>query len=82
MAGTLYSPKGRQSHSKNPKLPTVKAVYCFDASFILICQTLILGPGKKNGQLLPDSLTPPEFLARGRSLLHAGIEMAEVNAEA
>ena len=34
----LQSPKGMQSHLKNPKLPTVKVVYCFDASSIFICQ--------------------------------------------
>ena len=38
MASALQSPKGMQSHSKNPKLPTVKAVYCFDAASIFICQ--------------------------------------------
>ena len=27
-----------QLHSKNPKLPTVKGVYCFNASSIFICQ--------------------------------------------
>ena len=35
---TLQSPKGMQLHLKNSKLPTVKAVYCFDASSIFICQ--------------------------------------------
>ena len=38
VAGTLNSPKGMQSHSKKPKLPTVNAVYCFDNLCILICQ--------------------------------------------
>ena len=38
ITSTLQSPKGMQSHLKNPKLPTVKAVYCFDASSIFICQ--------------------------------------------
>ena len=38
ITSTLQSPKGMQSHSKNPKLPTVKAVYCFNASSIYICQ--------------------------------------------
>ena len=38
VAGTLQSLKGILSHSKNPRLPTVKAVYCFDTSSILICQ--------------------------------------------
>ena len=72
VAGTSHSPKGMSSHSKNCKLPMVKAVYCLHASSILICQNPILGPGKKNGQLLPDSLTPPEFLAGGRSPSRCG----------
>ena len=38
MASALQSPKGILSHLKNPKLPTVKAVYCFNTSFIFICQ--------------------------------------------
>ena len=38
IAVTLHSPKGIRSHSKNSKLSTVKAVYCLDASSILICQ--------------------------------------------
>ena len=38
MASTLQSPKGVQSHLKNPKLPTVNVVYCFNASSIFICQ--------------------------------------------
>ena len=39
-SGALQSPKGILSHSRNPRLPTVKAVYCFDTSSILICQNL------------------------------------------
>ena len=48
VAGSLQSPKGMQSHSKNPKLPTVKAVYCLDASSIFISQTLIWDISRKN----------------------------------
>ena len=36
--GTLQSPKGMGSHSKDPKLPTVKVVYSFKACSIFICQ--------------------------------------------
>ena len=36
-ARALQNPKGIQPHLKNPRLPTVKAVYCFNASSILIC---------------------------------------------
>ena len=67
VAGTLHSPKGMHSHSKNPKLLMVKVVYCFDASSILFAKTPTLVPGKKNVQHLPDSLMPPEFSVRGRS---------------
>ena len=31
-------PEWHCSHSKNPRFPTVKAVYCFDALSIAICQ--------------------------------------------
>ena len=42
VAGALQSLKGIWSHSKNPKSPTVKAVYCLDVSSIFICQNLDL----------------------------------------
>ena len=37
-AGALHSLKGMQSHSKNPKLLMVKAVYCLDSSSFVIYQ--------------------------------------------
>ena len=67
MAGALHSPKGMWLHLKNPKLPTVKAIYCFDASFIFICQNPNCGPGKENVKHLPDSPIPPESSAGARS---------------
>ena len=38
VAGALHSQNGMHSHSKNPKFPTVKAVYCLEAMSIAICQ--------------------------------------------
>ena len=40
---------------KNPRVPTMKVVYCFNASFMVICQNLFSGPGKRNTQLIHDS---------------------------
>ena len=34
----LHNPNCMCSHSKNPMLPTVKGVYCFEASSITVCQ--------------------------------------------
>ena len=38
VTGTLHSPKGMQSHFKELQIANGKAVYCLDASSILICQ--------------------------------------------
>ena len=40
VAGALHSPNSMWLHLKNPKFPMVKAVYCFKASSIAICQNL------------------------------------------
>ena len=77
VAGALQSPNGILSHSKNPRLPTVKAVYCFDASSILICQNLDFRSrqGKVAGCLLSSSM-PPVFRAMDRnpsSYVHSDI---------
>ena len=38
LAGALHSPNSIHSHSKNPRFPTVKAVYCFDVLPVAIYQ--------------------------------------------
>ena len=38
VAGALQSPKGIRRNSYTPRLPTVKAVYWRDSSFIFTCQ--------------------------------------------
>ena len=48
VAGALHSPNGMCSHSKNPKFPTVKAVYCYKASSIAICQKWPSNPGRRS----------------------------------
>ena len=79
VAGALHSPMGMQSHSKNPKLLMVKAVYCLDASSILICQN----PDFRSRQ---EKWPAPTRLLDSwqgiRVLPHVGIETAEVDAEA
>ena len=35
---TAHIPNGIHLHSKIPKFPLVKVVYCFDASSMVICQ--------------------------------------------
>ena len=74
VAGALQSLKAMRSHSKNPKLPTVKVVYCFDAFSIFICQNPNLRSRlEKNVQHLPNSPMPPVFWAEGGSpfFMHA-----------
>ena len=53
--------KGMQSHSKNPKLPIVKAVYFLDASSIFICQNPDLRSKQEKCPALPNSPMPPVF---------------------
>ena len=52
---------------KNPKLPTVKAVYCFNASSIFIFQNPDLRSKQENVQHLPNSPMPPVFWTGSRS---------------
>ena len=84
VAGSLHSPKGMQSHLKNPKTANGKDGILFRCLLHFnLPKPQTLGPGKKNGQLLPDSLMPPEFSARGRSPSSYGCwDCAEVNTEA
>ena len=82
MAGALHNPKGKQSHSKKPKLPTLKAVYCFDASSIFICQNpdfrVQARKMSSTYQAVQHFLNPQKGVG---VFLHMGIKMAEVNTE-
>ena len=82
VASALQSPKGMQSHLENPKLPTLKVVYCFDASSIFICQNPNLRSMQEKFQA-PTKLSKAScILGRGyESFFCVGIKVAEVNAE-
>ena len=69
VASTLNSPKGMQLHSKKLQIANGKGSILFRCLLHFnLPKLLILGPGKKNDQLLPDSLMPLGFLAKGGSL--------------
>ena len=63
----IAEPKGHVITFKNPKLPTVKAVYCFDAPSIFIRQNLDLRSRQEKVLHLPYSPMPPGSWAEGRS---------------
>ena len=48
VARALHSPNSMCMHSKRPKFSTVKALYCFEASSIAICQTPAFKSSRRN----------------------------------
>ena len=94
MAGTLHSPNGICSHSKNPMFPTVKAVYCFEASSIVIYknpdfkskQEKYPAPTRSflvlkfNLQKSKQKCRPPSFLHTSTIALHCGLWLGQIMA--
>ena len=71
-----------QLHLKNPKLPTMKAVYCFDASSNFICQNPNLRSRQEKMSSTYQILQSLLFSGQGVGVLfHAIVKAVEVNAK-
>ena len=71
-----------QSHLKNPKLPTVKAVYCVNASSIFICQNPNLRSKQEKMSSTYQTLQTLLYSRKGVGVFFcAGIKAPEGDAE-
>ena len=78
----IAQPKGHAITFKNPTMPTLKAVYCFDASSIFICQNPNLSSRHKKMSSSYQTLQPLLNSCEGVGvLLHMCVQAVEVNTE-